>query len=167
MILCPLSIVLKCQRGEFSVSVSVLKCQSLNASSVVGRSKGSVLQLKLCSTEKNRIYFNFNKYILLFRQIHIYAMQHTITQGLSGAKSCDALDQSRAPREKWCTVFITSHLVCANQSASKQVLISVVIMCIMCIRLQPRICWCPVGNLRPKDSGLILLTNAWSQNVLR
>ena len=100
MILCPLSIVLKCQRGEFSVSVSVLKCQSLNASSVVGRSKGSVLQLKLCSTEKNRIYFNFNKYILLFRQIHIYAMQHTITQGLSGAKSCDALDQSRAPREK-------------------------------------------------------------------
>ena len=86
------------------------------------------------------MYFNFNKYILLFRQIHIYAMQHTITQGLSGAKSCDALDQSRAPREKWCTVFITSHLVCANQSASKQVLISVVIMCIC---LQPRICWCP------------------------
>ena len=70
MMLCQFSIVLKCQRGEFSVSVSVLKCQSLNASSVVSHSKGSVLQLKLRSTDKYRIYFKLYKYILLPPKTH-------------------------------------------------------------------------------------------------
>ena len=78
--LCQFSIVLNSPHGEFSVSVSVvLKCQSLNASSVVGRSKGSVLQLKLRSTDKYRIYLNLDKYILLFGQIHFVIWTNTFS----------------------------------------------------------------------------------------
>ena len=80
MMLCQFSIVLNSPHGEFSVSVSVvLKCQSLNASSVVGRSKGSVLQLKLRSTDKYRIYLNLDKYILLFGQIHFVIWTNTFS----------------------------------------------------------------------------------------